>query len=264
MRTIRLGAVGYLNARPLVHGLDRQTDLFDVRFDVPSKCATLLHENAIDLGLIPSIENAGRDYQIVPGIGVVSRGPVASVALFSSRPLTRVRSIALDSTSRTSAGLLRVLCAHVFGIAPEFRTLPPNLPSMLQTADAALLIGDSALFIDPDEAGVEKIDLGDEWTKMTGLPFVWAFWAGRPGMVSPTAVQALTRARDAGTAAIDAIAAACLADHPERVEAGKRYLRENIKFIMGSKETAGLRRYYELAGGMGLVPADSPIRFYEG
>ena len=113
MSRVILGAVGYLNARPLVHDLARSSR-FTVRFDVPSRCADLLHEGAIDLGLIPSIEylRATPDdgYRIVPGPAIVSHGPVASVMLYATTPLRQVRSIALDTSSRTSVALTRVLC----------------------------------------------------------------------------------------------------------------------------------------------------------
>ena len=205
---VRLGAVSYLNARPLVHGLDERTDLFALRFDPPSVCATLLHESAIDVGMIPSIEYCrGDDYRIVPGMGIISDGDVASVALFTSKPLHAVKSIAADTSSRTSNALLRILCRERFGIAPDLVPMAPDARRMLEECDAALLIGDPALALDHEASGVDKIDLGAEWKALTGLPFVWAFWAGRPGAVSPAAVQAITDARDAGVAASDQIAA---------------------------------------------------------
>ena len=151
MAVIRLGAVDYLNARPLVHGLDRRTDLFALRFDAPSTCATLLHEGAVDVGMIPSIEfqRGVAPYLIVDGMGIVSDGPVASVALFSARPLVEIRSIAVDTSSRTSTGLLRVLCRESFDIEPEFVPMPPAIDAMLERCDAALVIGDPALYLDP-------------------------------------------------------------------------------------------------------------------
>ena len=128
MHPIRLGAVDYLNARPLVYGLELASDLFTLRFDVPSKCASLLHEGAIDVGMIPSIEylRGTSSYVIVDGMGIISDGPVASVALFSTKPLDRIQSIALDTSSRTSTGLVRVLCRESFGLDPEFVPMPPR------------------------------------------------------------------------------------------------------------------------------------------
>ena len=263
MTRVRVGAVGYLNARPLVRGLARENGRFDVRFDVPSTCASLLHDGAIDVGLIPSIEYfGGPDYRVVPGIGIISNGPVASVALFTTREPRAIRSVALDSSSRTSAALVRILCAEHFAITPEFRTLPPDPAVMLRQCDAALLIGDVALFLDAEEAGVEKIDLGDEWTRFTGLPFVWAFWAGRRDALTPEDIAELTRARDEGIAHSDEEARAYLADRPDRIPLGVRYLRESIKFVLGEHEKAGLQRYYDAAARLGIIPPGSTPSFY--
>ncbi len=261
MRLARLGAVDYLNARPLVYGLELKSHLFSLRFDVPSKCAALLHEGSIDVGMIPSIEYLrGRDYRIVPGLGIISDGPVASVALFTTRPLDAVRSIAADTSSRTSYALLKILCVERFGIDPDFQLMPPDPEAMLHRCDAALLIGDPALFLDHERLGANKIDLGDEWKALTHLPFVWAFWAGRRDALLPEAVQALISARDRGVMASDEIAATYCG--PERAQRGRAYLRENIQYMLGSREQAGLIKYYELAEQHGVVNAVVPPLFY--
>jgi len=268
--TVRIGAVGYLNARPHVYGLER-LPRFDVRFDVPSKCADLLHEGAVDLGLIPSIEylrgpsEAPHTYRIVPGISIASRGPVASVALFTPKRIRDVRSIALDTSSRTSVALVRVLCAREFKIRPMLYSSGPRLDEMLATADAALLIGDNALFLETDnhhEGGrLEKIDLGEVWTRMTGLPFVYAFWAGRPDVLTADDVAALQRARDDGIGHIADIAAGCFSD-PRHQAIGARYLRDNIKYGLGADERAGLELFYQYAAEAGVVKSAQPLRFY--
>jgi chorismate dehydratase len=271
---IRLGAVSYLNTRPLVYGLERHSDSarrsggaakgarFDLRFDVPAKCAELLHANDVDLGLIPSIEYPGRDYRIVPGISIASDGPVASVAIFSKVPPGNIRSLALDTSSRTSIALLRVLCARWFEIEPRFVGMLPDLDRMLEQCDAALVIGDNALFIDHDALGLEKVDLGEEWIGMTGLPFVYAFWAGRPGVVGKDDVAALETARDRGIAATATIGRQSFPDNPEKAARAHRYLRENVKYALGEPEIAGLRRFYELAAEIGVLPSAEPPRFY--
>ena len=261
MRVARLGAVDYLNARPLVYGLELKTDLFSLRFDVPSKCAALLHEGSIDVGMIPSIEYVrGRDYRIVPDLGIISDGPVASVALFTTRPIDSIRSIAADTSSRTSYALLRILCVERFGIDPDFQPMPPDAEAMLHRCDAALLIGDPALFLDHERLGANKIDLGEEWKALTALPFVWAFWAGRRDALSGDAVNALITARDRGIAASAEIAAAYCG--PERAERGQAYLRENIQYTLGAREQAGLLKYYELARDHGVVNSVTPPLFY--
>jgi chorismate dehydratase len=262
MSTIRLGAVDYLNARPLVFGLEQRSDLFLLRFDVPSKCAALLHEGAIDIGMIPSIEylRGHTPYVIVDGMGIVSDGPVASVALFSRTPLDRIASIAIDISSRTSSGLLRVLCRESFGLEPEFVPMAPEIATMITRCDAALLIGDPALYLDASALGLIKVDLGEAWTTLTGLPFVWAFWAGRASGISREARLALMHARDQGVAASDRIADAYCG--PDRAALGRTYLRENIQYTVDDRAAAGLRRYYELAERHGVVDAVSAPAFF--
>lgn len=260
-RTVRLGAVDYLNARPLVYGLELRHPPFTLRFDLPSKCAALLHEGSIDVGMIPSIEyHRGAPYLIVPEAAIVSEGAVASVALFTTAPLDRVKTIAADTSSRTSNALLHILCMERFGIDPVFHPMRPDAATMLNRCDAALLIGDPALFLDYEPLGASKIDLGAEWNAMTGLPFVWAFWAGRPGALTKDDVRSLLAARDAGVAASDGIAAAYCG--PERAERGQAYLRDNIRYTLGEREEDGLRMFYELAGKHGLVEAVVPPAFY--
>ena len=261
MTAVRLGAVDYLNARPLVHGLDRHADRFSIRFDPPSRCAALLHEGAIDVGMIPTIEYCrGPEYRIVPGMAIISRGPVASVALFTRKPLTEIRTIAADTSSRTSNALTRILCAERFGIQPEFRPMSPDPDAMFAACDAALIIGDPALYLDPQKMGVEKIDLGREWVSLTGLPFVWAFWAGRPDVLGPPDVAALNDARDAGLAASDEIADGYCG--PERAQLGRAYLRDNIQYCLQDADVEGLRRYYDLAAKHGLIEAVRDPTFF--
>jgi chorismate dehydratase len=259
MGTVRLGAVDYLNARPLVYGLAQN----EVRFDLPSACAMKLEAGEIDLGLIPSISYFDRpDMHVVPGIGIISDGPVASVAIFSRRPLSEVRTLALDTSSRTSVALTRVLCANLFRIDPEFVPHGPDLASMLTACDAALLIGDPALFVDYAALGAEKIDLGQQWTEWTGHPFVWAFWAGRAGAVGAGVIARLQSARDAGIKASDAIADRYRDGFPEQQAIARRYLRESIQYHMTDDALAGLRRFYREASALGLVGTFKDIRFF--
>jgi chorismate dehydratase len=261
---LRIGAVSYLNARPLVRGLARTPERFAVRFDAPSRCAELLHTGAIDLGLIPSIEYLAGDYRIVPGIGVVSEGPVASVALFSRVPLADICAIALDTSSRASVALVKVLCARHFGIAPAYIDAGPNLAAMLAVADAALLIGEPALLAPYDTLGLRKIDLGASWTTMTGLPFVYAFWAGSPGALTPADVARLQQARDEGRRESDLVAAEYFAGDPGLQGYGAAYLRNNIRYDVGERERAGLERFFALAADVGAGPAARRLWFYEG
>lgn len=261
MSRVRLGAVSYLNVRPLVYGLERRDDV-SLRFDVPSECARLLAAGEIDLGMVPSITYLDRPTdRIVPGVCIGSDGPVASVALFARKPIHDVRSIALDTSSRTSAMLTKVLCARKFGIAPAFVPHQPDLAGMLASADAALLIGDPALFVDYAALGATKIDLGDAWTSMTGLPFVWAVWSGPSDAVTARTVSVLNDAARDGGGHLDAIADEYCADRPERRGAARAYLRNNLRFALDARAIDGLRTYFREAASLGLV-ADRALEWF--
>ena len=261
---IRVGAVTYLNARPLVYGLEHN-DRFSIRYDIPSECARLLHARETDIGLIPSIEylRGPSPYWIVPGPAVTSRGPVASVAIYTRREPRDIRSIAMDTSSRTSVALATVMMRRRFDVAPQPVPMAPDLDAMLGQADAALIIGDVALFLDHEALGAAKIDLGQEWTAMTGLPFVYACWTGWPDAVTPHDVTVLKRARDAGMAQSDAVAAAYYPDDTPRQAAARRYLRDNIRYVLGSDEVEGLKTFYRYAAELDLVTFDGSLRFYD-
>jgi chorismate dehydratase len=261
-RLIRIGAVSYLNARPLTWALDRAPERWRVRYDVPSACAALLHAGEIDLGLIPSIEYLqAPDYRFVPGVGIGSRGPIASVALYTRRPIADVRSIALDTSSRTSVALVRVLCRHRFAIEPEFVHHGPDLAAMARGYDAGLLIGDPAFDADHAALGLDKIDLGAEWTAMTGLPFIYAAWTGRPGAAAPDDVAALQTAQAEGVAAREAIAAEYGRGDAGRTRRASVYLRDNVKYGLGAEEAAGLQRFLDYAADLGVGPRRT-LEFY--
>lgn len=261
---LRLGAVSYLNTKPLVYGLDAIPGQFEVRFDVPAKCADLLHEGQVDLGLIPAIEflRGSEDYWIVPGVAIASEGDVASVAVFSKKPIEQIQSIALDLSSRTSVALTRILCARRWNIAPTFTPAAPDLATMLASADAALVIGDPAMAIDAPALGLRKFDLGGEWHALTGLPFVYAMWTGRRGAASPAQCAALRHAREQGEANLPLIADRVGEGDAVRAGLALRYLRDNLKYGLGEREAAGLRRFHELGVEVGLVPALKPLNFY--
>jgi chorismate dehydratase len=252
---VRIGAVGYLNARPLTWALDHDPARWTMRYDLPAVCAGLLQAGQVDLGLTPSIEYLhSPDYRFVPGIAIGSRGAVTSVALFTTRPMADVRTIALDTSSRTSVALTRVLCHDHFEIAPEFVAQGPSLEAMTAAHDAALLIGDPALEADAAALGLTKIDLGETWLAMTGLPFVYAAWTGRSGAVTPDDVRALQAARDQGLANIPAIAAEYAPDDPPRAAKAAAYLRDNVRYGLGPEEVAGLQLFLDRAAALGLAP----------
>lgn len=259
-RAVRLGAVSYLNAEPPVHGLDGDGGAgFRVEREVPSRVARRLHAGEVDLGLVPSVELAFGDYAIVPGVGIGSRGPVRSVCLFHRGPLERVGRVAVDTSSRTSAALVKVLLHERLGRDPLYVPMRPSLTGMLAVADAALLIGDPAL---DEESDAERLDLGEEWTRLTGLPFVYAFWAGRAGAVGPAEVRRLQAALGSGLQALPAIASRRAAGDPARARRYEAYLRESIVYRLGEEEQAGLREFFRRAHALSLVPAVPELRFH--
>lgn len=259
---VRVSAVSFLNARPLVHGLEAERALFDIEFDLPAACAERLHGGEVDLGLIPSFEYLRGDYRLVPGVAIGSDGPILSVAIFTRVPMGQVQRLALDTSSRTSAALTRILCAKRWRIAPEFVPALPSLDDMLEVADAALIIGDPALAVDPLPPGIQKIDLGLAWQELTGLPFVYAAWAGRPGVLTPRHVGALAAARDRGVASLDTLAHEAAGGDPVRAGTLASYLRHNLRYTFGPREQAGLERFHALAAEVGHTSRALPLRFY--
>jgi chorismate dehydratase len=257
-RVVRLGAVSYLNSEPHVHGLEHDP-AFRLEREVPSRVARRLSAGEVDLGLVPSIEYAFGDYAIVPGAAVGSRGPVRSVCLFHHGPLERVRRVALDTSSRTSAALVKILLKERLGRSPQYVPMGPSLVDMLAVADAALLIGDPAL---DHEGDVCRLDLGEAWMRLTGLPFVFAFWAGRAGAVSAQGVRRLQAALSAGTGALPEIALRYAAGDPVRAAKYETYLRENIVYRLDEDEQAGLREFFRRAHALSLIPAVPELRFH--
>jgi chorismate dehydratase len=260
---IKLGAVGYLNARPLTWALDRAPERWQIRYDYPSVCSALLRAGEVDLGLVPSIDYLQvPDYRLVPGVGIGSRGPVASVALFARTPIEAVRRIALDTSSRTSVALVKVLCHHRFHIQPEFVPHGPDLGAMTRESDAALLIGDPALEADPSALGLHKIDLGAEWTAMTGLPFIYAAWTGRAGAITSSEVRFLQEAQEEGARSPDAIAAEYGRGDAAATARAAAYLRDNVRYGLGADEIKGLQTFLDYAADLKAAPRKRRLEFF--
>lgn len=250
---IRVGAVNYLNTKPLIERLTDFAPIIELSLALPSRLATQLAAGTIDVGLIPVVEYfRGNHYRLIPNIAITSRGPVLSVTLFSRVPWSEIRSVALDEGSRTSAALTKILLHTRYGVNPTFEPLPIDTPADDLSTDAVLLIGDKAMRAClPGYAFAH--DLGKEWTDWTGLPFVYAVWAVRAGVELGDAEQAFSRAKEHGLAHVGAIA------HREAPLLGldpgfcRRYLETVIGFDLGPAELAGMRRYQELATELGLV-----------
>jgi len=169
----------------------------------------------------------------------------------------------MDTSSRTSVALSTVMLRRRFDVSAEPVSMAPDIDVMLAKADAALIIGDLALFLDHEAAGARKIDLGEEWTAMTGLPFVYACWTGWPDALAREDVAALQRARDQGVAQSDAVAAAYYPDDTPRQAVARRYLRDNIRYFLCHDELEGLKTFYSYAAELGLVTFDGNLRFYD-
>jgi len=272
----RLGLVSYLNSRPIGYGLlhGRGRGRFEIVQKVPSELADSLAAGSLDLALIPSVEyararTAGSDAAIVPGIAIGSAGPAESVLLFSRVPVERIASIALDASSRTSSALLRLLLRRRLrpGLPdPEFHVAPPDPEAMLDRCEAALVIGDRALFaareLPARRSGLSIVDLGAEWTAMTGRPFVFAFWAGPPRGDSAEIVAALQDSLEEGIGRIPEIAREESAGDPAREALVRDYLTRAIRYRLGREEIQGLEAFYTMLTEEKLLDAVPSLHFH--
>jgi predicted solute-binding protein len=222
----------------MLHGPQR--GLFDLEFRIPAECADRLASGAADVGIIPSFELTRQDLDVIPGAGIACHGAVRSILLISSRPAAQIRTLAADSSSRTSVELARVILERKFGAAPDILRHPPDLEAMLRHADAALIIGDPALRIEPAVLPYHVYDLGAEWVELTGLPMVFAVWAGRRGAVTAEAAEAFRGSCRYGRERIDEIVAAESARREFAPELVREYLTHRIVHELGPREYQGM------------------------
>jgi len=245
----RLRAVSFLNTVPLVWGMlhGPQAAGVDLSFSIPSECARDIENGACELGLVPVAEIARQGLQIVSSVGIACRGPVRSILLFSRVPWQQIRTLAVDSSSRTSVELARVILRERYGVVPVVTRHRPALASMLAHCDAALIIGDPALLLDPEKLPYQSLDLGEEWFRLTGLPFVFAAWAGKPG-VDTESLRELTRASyQFGSAHMEEIVEAEYTRRDISRELARRYLSDHIRFTLGPPEMNGLDAFLQMA-----------------
>lgn len=250
---LRVGAVNYLNTKPLVYGLAEHAPGIELGFDLPSRLADGLAAGRWDVALIPSVEYfLDPTYRIVSDGCIACRGPVLSVKLFFRVSPREVKTLALDEGSRTSVALGRILLSERVGVTPETVRLPIGEGLDSTSADAVLLIGDRAIH-SPDGQFVEIWDLGDEWCRQTSLPFVFAMWVARPD-VDPRGLEAaLSSARDQGVAHVAEIARAEAARHGLTVPQCVSYLRDNLHFNLGERERQGLELFHQQAKRWGHI-----------
>jgi chorismate dehydratase len=258
---VRIGAVNYLNSKPLIEGLSDLLPEAELTLDYPSRLADHLETGQLDVALVPSIEVLRHaNYEIVSDACVATRGPVMSVKLYSHVPFGLIRTLALDAGSRTSAALARIMLRERYGVSPRLEPFPlEQSPAAIRT-DAFLMIGDRAMH-EPDVPFVATWDLGEEWLRWTGLPFVFAVWAARAGTDLAAVDDALGRARDLGVERAASIAKreAPLLGLSEST--AYNYLTRNLHFRIGPAERSGLRLFSELAARLEIIPEGVELVF---
>ena len=249
MHKPKVCAVSFLNTVPLVYGMTEgpQRDSVELQFAVPSECAKRVEAGAADIGLVPIIEMDRQGLSAVPSVGIACHGPVRSILLVSKTPFGQIRTLAGDSNSRTSVELARIILGRRYGAEPVVVPMAPDLGSMLDRADAALLIGDSALAVEPHELGLACLDLGGEWCEMTGLPFVFAMWAGPPSQVTSGVTEVLEASCAYGLSELDRIIDEESARRPLRRSLIERYLTSHIVYRLGEREHTGAGLYLRYA-----------------
>jgi chorismate dehydratase len=244
-RPLRIGCVKYLNARPLIHGWPT-----DVVLDHPSALCARLSRGELDVALVSSFEFLRNPiYRIVDGISISSDGPVYSVVLVHIGELSDVEQIELDPAAETSGNLLRCLLAELKR-QPRFVATSTSSPAK---RTARLLIGDQAIRFRQEHANQFQFwDLGEQWKKLAGLPFVYALWLVRPEVTDPKSIADRLRAvRDKNLANIDKL----IADEKEFDRSFcDRYYREHLRFSFGEREKKGLRAFHQLCQKHGLLP----------
>ncbi|MBN1590818.1 MAG: menaquinone biosynthesis protein [Pirellulales bacterium] len=251
----RVGAVSYLNSKPLIADLQRLVPEATIVVDLPSRLADQLAGEQLDVALIPSIEFFHHsDYQIVSDACVSCEGPVRSVKLYSRVPVVEIRTLSLDEGSRTSAALVKILLQEQFHVEPDYQMLPIGTLPEQCSSDAVLLIGDRAMR--PVDGPFQVVwDLGEQWIAWTGLPFVFSMWVARPEADVRRLGAVFASARDAGVERLEEIARREAPNVGLSEDLCLRYLRDHLTFRLGPRQRQGLARFYELACRTGLAPA---------
>ena len=271
MKRLRISAISYLNTAPLMWDFEHGDAgaAFDVSYTVPSQCAADLAGNAADIGIIPAAAYASiPGLVILPGVAIASRRPVRSILLVSKVPLDQIRSVALDTSSLTSVALTKVLFAKWWGPGRSFTAMAPDIKKMMAEHDAGLVIGDPALQV--DRSRYQTYDLAEEWIRLTGKPFVFAFWAVRqsalrnsPPNLDLAAIFQESRDHGLQPASLDRIAR----DWAPRLGLSegdiRAYLTENIYYDLDPSCLNGLQLFYRYANECGVLPAAPELRFLD-
>lgn len=272
MRTLRISAISFLNTAPLMWDFEHEptaehTGNFEITYTVPSACAKALREGSADIGIIPAFTVAQiPNLVIVPNVAIAAAGPVRSILLVSKVPIERIQTVATDTSSRTSVALTQVILTKWFGGKREFIPMDPDLPLMLEHADAALLIGDAALLA--QTTGYHVYDLAEVWHQRTWKPFVFAVWAVReqalreakPGLDVAGIFQ---RSRDHGIHPTCILAIA--RDWAPRLGLSEKqirdYLTNNIYYSLDTPCLEGLKLFFQYSVECGLIERGPELRF---
>ncbi len=217
-------------------------------YDIPAACAEIVARGEAEIGLVPVAEVARQHLEMIPGYGIACRGAVRSILLASRKPFRKIETLAVDASSRTSTELARVILREIYGAMPELMSHQPDLEAMLQNCDAALVIGDPALKIDPYCLPYEVLDLGAEWYALTGLPMVFALWAGRPFGAVQQAAGLLQSSYQFGLEHLPEI---LNQEAPKRgitQDLAHEYLTGYIHYKIEEAELKGLETFLHLAG----------------
>ena len=267
MRPLRLAAVSFLNARPITYGLEAGLvgkGRFDVKFDLPSRCAAAVAAGEADLALMPLASyGAGSDgLRLVPGVAIASRGPVRTVMLMGEVPWQEMETVLLDDASRTSQMLVQIL-GRERGVGPRYESADHDaIAGLVGGRRGGLMIGD--LCFSTSDKFPYVYDLGAEWMERVGLPFVYAGWAGRPDALAPGDIALLQESLALGLANREAIARGWAGENAVDVELCRRYLTENIHYEFGAGELCGAAAFLERGHGAGLLAGKPTLRFYPG
>jgi chorismate dehydratase len=257
---IRIGVVSFTNTLPLARGLERRLPEARIVPATPARIAMGLESGGLDIGLVPVATLADNpQWPVVPGLGIAARGPVRSVLLLSRTAPSRIERLVGDPASRTSNLLARAWLRHRHDVAPEVLPGPESAVERLPLGDATVAIGDQALFWDRPVEHV--IDLGGAWTEWTGLPFVFAVWAG-PGADTPGLREALAATYEENAERLDELAREASPEDPARRDLIESYLRHSIRYRLGPEENEGLRRFLRLGAALGYFGAAAERVFH--
>ncbi len=272
MRALKISAISFLNTVPLMwdfeHDPSRELrENFEIEYTVPSLCAQALREGTADIGIIPVIMTAQIPGLVVlPDVAIAALNKVWSIQLVSKRPMEEIRTVAVDTSSRTSVGLTQVLLTKFFGGNRELTPMAPVLGPMLEQCDAGLLIGDPAMMVKTD--GLYAYDLAEVWRARTGLPFVFAVWAVRKAALTEMRPGLdldgiFRRSRDHGLRP-ESVAAIAKEWSPRmglRECAIANYLRQNIHYTLDAECRKGLALYFKLAAECGVIEKAPELEF---